>query len=94
MITKKQYKRIAKGDYGALMESIEDLINHFKEDVFTNGYNACIMDMDIISTRLANRISDTFQTKTKDDEGVFWLEYEDLLETIKNFYKEQLNGKE
>jgi len=94
MITKKQYKKIAKGDYGALMAGIEDLINHFKEDVFTNGYNAALSDMDVLSTRLADRISDVFQTKQKDDDGVFWLDYEDLVETIKNFYKEQLNGKE
>lgn len=93
MITKKQYKKIAKGDYGALIEGIDDLLCNFNEDKYNEGYNACIADLDVLSTRLADRISDIFQTKIKDDDGVYWLDYEDLVETIKNFCKEQLNGK-
>jgi hypothetical protein len=97
MITKKQYKRIAKGDYGALMDGIEDLINTLNSDVFDEGYNACIMDMDILSARLAEYIHETAKSKghkEHDFDDIYYLEQDELLETIKQFYKERLNGKD
>ena len=93
MITKKQYKRIGKGDYGALIGGIEDLLGVFNEDKFDMGYQSCLADMEIISTRLADHILETSMTKGHRDRMVFYLEHTELVETIKQFYKEQLNGK-
>lgn len=55
MITKKQYKKIAK--------------------------------------RLADAISAAAVNKGENKNGIYFLEYDELVNTIKNFYKEQLNGK-
>ena len=93
MITKKQYKKIAKGDYGALMDGIEDLINTLNADVFDEGYQSCIADIEVLSTRLADHITDTAVDKGEREKSIFFLEYDELVDTIKNFYKEQLNGK-
>ena len=94
MITKKQYKKIAKGDYVTLIDGIEDLIGKFNDGMFNVGYDFCLKEMDILSTKLADHILDTaISNKSEGEKDVFFLKYEELAETIKEFYKEQLNGK-
>ena len=96
MITKKQYKKIAKGDYAALIDGIEDLIDNFKVDVFDEGYKCAMSDLDVLSARLAANIHETAKSKGHKEhefEEIYYLEQDELLEIIKEFYKEQLNDK-
>jgi hypothetical protein len=55
-ISKKTIKRIRRGYFDGLMESIEFLIDTYNEDKYDFGYKSCLDDMTVHSYNLAMRI--------------------------------------
>jgi len=55
-ISKKKLRDISKGNFSALMQCIEFLIDHYNEDKFDLGYQSCLDDMGVMAQRIAEEL--------------------------------------
>jgi hypothetical protein len=67
-ITKKTIKRIKKGSYDDLIQSIEFLIDSFDEDKFDVGYKSALSDLEVRSHSLARYINEHSEAPLKVDQ--------------------------
>lgn len=62
-ITKKTLKEIKKGNRDALLNIIDELLDIYQDDKFTNGYNSCVDDLRVHSRKLAVRLREEAELK-------------------------------
>ena len=93
MINKKTIKAIRKGDYGALIDSIEYLIETYDEDKFDDGYKSCISDLSVHAHRLAKVITEEAERRgvKSDKKGYYLLESDDVEQIINDFFTDITN---
>jgi hypothetical protein len=72
------------------MNAIEFLIDHKEENSYELGYQACLEDVQVFASRLADRITKEAESGgykcTKD--GYYLLDQKDVAEIIKTFFDE------
>lgn len=96
MITKKTLKKIRKGDYGALIGAIEELLGEYNEYVFDNGYKSCLSDMEVYAKKLAEKLTEeaeiiNFFVK-KEGETYYLLDQDETEKIISDFFTDKFNN--
>jgi len=93
MINKKIIKAIRKGDYGALIDSIEYLIETYDEDKFDDGYKSCISDLSVHAHRLAEVMYKEAERRgvKADKKGHYILEQDEVEQIINDFFTDIIN---
>jgi hypothetical protein len=98
-ITKKTIKRIKKGFYDDLIQSIEFLIDTYNEDKFEAGYKSAMDDMSVRSYRLAEAIfnvpkKNVSKGKAKDGRSIYYFQdVDDLAKVIEEYFTNALKEK-
>lgn len=90
MIDKTLLKKIKNGNFGALMEGIEFLIDTYHEKSFNNGYESCKADLGIHSMRLAEAIAEEARKRNnpaEKDMDYYLLTQEETEKIIDEYFK-------
>jgi hypothetical protein len=80
---RKALNKIKDGDHDALMSAIEFLIDHKEENSYELGYQACLDDVQVYSSRLAERFS-----KEAKERGYYLLDEDEVRDITKIFFNE------
>ena len=90
-ITKKQIRQIKEGNHATLMDCLDFLLDSYNEDKYDLGYGAALSDMNVRAQRLAEHIHDkAHKSGHKDDEGIPWLNQDELTKAIEEYFNEAL----
>lgn len=96
-LSKENIKKIKKGNFGALINGIECLLDTYNEDKYELGYNACMADIQVYARRLAERLSREAKEKgvKSDKKGYYLLDEDEVREITEKFFDEyiELNKK-
>lgn len=91
-INKKVIKKIKEGDIDTLLEAIDFLVSGYDAKAFDEGYNSCLADLSVYSTRLAEKITAEAELKNKaavhNGEKYYLLEPEETAAIIEEFFNE------
>jgi hypothetical protein len=87
---KKALKSIKNGDHDALMDAIEFLIDHKEENSYELGYQACLDDVQVYSSRLVERFSKEAKERNvkSDKKGYYLLDEDEVRDITEIFFNE------
>jgi hypothetical protein len=87
---RKALNKIKDGDHDALMSAIEFLIDHKEENSYELGYQACLDDVQVYSSRLAERFSKEAKERNvkSDKKGYYLLDEDEVRDITEIFFNE------